>query len=117
MKYKYRFEELKFEDGRKNLVIILEKPVELVATFLMSDIQGADPSYVFEAIDSVLNEKTTYEEIAGNICVVEIHKDMTQIYNNLLDDEMEDVCEIETEELRKLVEIWSVELRRFYEEN
>lgn len=113
MKYKYKFDEIKFEGGQKSLVIILEKPVELVATFLMSDIQGSDPTYVFEAIDSVLDGENAYQELMGNICAVEIHEDMTQIYNNLLDDPMEEVCEIETEELRKLVKIWCTELKKF----
>lgn len=117
MKYNFRFEELNYNDGDKDIIIIMEDKIQLVSSFLMSDIQGSDPQYVFEAIDNVLNGESDYEELNGNVCGVEIHKDKTQIYDNLADDGMGNWCEIETTELRELVEIWCKKLKQFKEEN
>lgn len=92
-----------------------EEKYRLIAEFLMFDIQGQDPQYVFEAIDNVLSGKSEHEELNGNVCGVMIHKKKTQIYDNLAEDEIGDWCEIETKELRELVEIWCNELKRFNE--
>lgn len=113
MKYRYQFSEFKYKDGDKDLIIIMEEKYQMVAQFLMSDIQGSDPTYVFEAIDKVLNGESDYEELNGNVCGVEIHKDKTQIYDNLADDGMGNWCEIETKDLRELVDIWCKEVERF----
>ena len=71
MKYNFEFSGVSFNSGQKDLVIILEKEVELVATFLMSDVQG-DPDYAIEKIENVLNGKSEHEELNGNICGLEI---------------------------------------------
>ena len=113
MKYRYQFSEFKYKDGDKDLIIIMEEKYQMVAQFLMSDIQGSDPTYVFESIDKVLNGESDYEELNGNVCGVEIHKDKTQIYDNLAEDGMENWCEIETKDLRELVDIWCKEVERF----
>ena len=81
MKYKYKFSEIVLKSGNRKMIIIMEEKYQMVAQFLMSDIQGADPSYVFEAIDKVLNDESEYEELNGNVCGVEIHKNKTQIYD------------------------------------
>lgn len=113
MKYNYRFDEITFKSGEKYLIIVMEEKMQLVATFLMTDIQGSDSSYVLEAIDNVLNEKSNYEELNGNVCGLEIYKDKTRIYDNLAEDGMGNWCEIDTTELRELVEIWENELKDF----
>lgn len=104
MKYDYKFDEITFKSGRKKKVIIVSPKIRLIADFLMSDIQGSDPTYVFNAIDNVLSGKSNFEEIDGNVCGVEIRKDFTTIYDNLDDDSEE--CKIETIEFRKFVELW-----------
>ena len=116
MKYKYKFSEIILKSGNRKMIIIMEEKYQMVAKFLMSDIQGSDPSYVFEAIDKVLSGNSEYEELNGNVCGVEIHKDMTQVYDNLADDGMGNWCEIETKELRELVGIWCDEIKRFKEQ-
>ncbi|MDU4659780.1 MAG: hypothetical protein E6Y39_06555, partial [Clostridium butyricum] len=75
------------------------------------------PKYVFESIDKVLDGQSEYEELNGNVCGVEINKDMTRIYDNLAEDGMGNWCEIETQELRELVDIWCNELKRFKEQH
>lgn len=104
MKYHYEFDEITFKSGRKKKIIIVNPEIRLVAEFLMSDIQGSDPTYVYDAIDNVLSGKSDYEEIDGNVCGVEIRKDFTTIYDNISDDG--DKCIIETRELREFVDLW-----------
>ena len=114
MKYKYKFDEIVFNDGDKFLIIVMnEDKYRMIAQFLMSDVQGQDPQYVFTAIDNVLSGKSKFEQLIGNVCCVDIHREKTQIYDNLTEDRKGDWCEIETDELKKLVEIWSNELKRF----
>lgn len=116
MKYKYKFSDIVFRSGNRKRIIVMEEKYQMVAQFLMSDIQGSDPKYVFESIDKVLDGQSEYEELNGNVCGVEINKDMTQIYDNLAEDGIGNWCEIETQELRELVDIWCNELKRFKEQ-
>lgn len=113
MKYKYKFSEIVFKSGNRKLIIIMEEKYQMAAQFLMSDIQGSDPTYVFEIIDKVLNGENDCEELNGNVCGVKIHKDKTQIYDNLAEDGMGNWCEIETKDLRELVGIWCKEVEKF----
>ena len=54
----------------------------------------------------VLSGESDYEELNGNVCGVEIHKDKTQVYDNLAEDGMGNWCEVDTKDLRELVDIW-----------
>lgn len=116
MKYTFEFNEISFNNGQKDLIINLQKEVELVATFLMSDVQGY-PAYAIEALENVLNGKSEYEELNGNVCGLEIRKEKTTVYDNLADDGMGNWCEIETCELRELVDIWINKLGEFRNQN
>lgn len=113
MKYNYKFSEITYKSGRKSLIIEVDKEIQLVGNFLMSDIQGNDPSYVYEAIDKVINGESNFEEINGNMCGVEIRKDYTMVYNNLAPDGMGNYCKIETSELRNLIEVWNKRIIKF----
>lgn len=117
MKFNYRFENIVFKSGNRRLIIIMEERYQMVAQFLMSDIQGSNPGYVFEAIDKVLSGESDYEELNGNVCGVEIHKDKTQIYDNLAEDGMGNWCEVNTKDLRELVDIWCKEVKKFKEQH
>ena len=114
MKYKYAFDEIVFKSGNKARIIIMkDEKYRMIPQFLISDIQGGDAEYVFSAIDNVVAGVVPYKVLNGNVCGVEIHKEKTQICDNLAEDGMGDWCEIETTELRKLVEIWVNEVKRF----
>ncbi|URZ16796.1 hypothetical protein [Clostridium felsineum] len=116
MKYSYKFDEIVFKSGRKSRIIIMEEQVQLVSEFLMSDAEVDSESYI-EALDSVLNEESEYEELNGNVCGILIHKDKTKVIDCLAEDGMGDWCEIETKELRELIDIWCDEVKRFKEQN
>ncbi|WP_207706214.1 hypothetical protein [Clostridium sp. HBUAS56017] len=116
MNLKYEIREIMYNDKKDDIVFDFEKKYEILSTFLSADVQPFS-SYIFEAIDKVLSGESGYEELNGNVCGVEIHKDKTQIYDNLAEDGMGNWCEIETTELRELVEIWCNELKKFKEHN
>lgn len=104
---KYKFDVISYQNGDSDLIIKMEdESKRLVATFLMSDIQGGDISYAIHAIDKVLTGKSDYEELNGNICGVEIHQDKTEIYDNLAEDGIGDWCTVNTSELKELIYIW-----------
>lgn len=116
MKQTYEIDVITFEDGQKSLIIKMLDPKKyLAAVFLMSDIQGGDPSWALETIDEVLREEKEFAELNGNICCVEIYKDKTKIFDNLAEDGMGEWCELDTKELKDLIIIWSNEVKKFRE--
>lgn len=113
MKYSYHFEEIKLANNSKSLVIRLEEEIKLVETFLIADIQDGASSYdwVTEKINLVLEGKSEFEEICGNICCLEISNTNTKVVDSLNPDESNNSCMIETSELRKLIDIWVAKYR------
>ncbi|MHC1748007.1 MAG: hypothetical protein AB9856_06385 [Cellulosilyticaceae bacterium] len=116
MKYRYEFSQFVYNSGDKDLIIIMDEKYQMVAQFLMSDVEGY-PDYAIETLEEVLNGKSEYEELNGNVCGLEIRKEKTIVYDNLADDGMGNWCEVETKELRELIDIWCNELERFEEHN
>jgi len=116
MKYTYSFEEILIGNTHKTIAIKLPEEIALVEIFLGSDIQGREASgkWVLEYIDKVLNGESEYEDFTGNACYVEVRKDKTKIEYMFTNNETEESCEIETSELRELIEIWLTEREAFY---
>ena len=103
----YRFDIMTLSNGKKKLIVIMDDPSRyLISTFLMSDLQGRDPQYALEAIDSVLSGEINYAELNGNVCGLEIHKEDTEIYDNLAEDGKGEWCTIKTKSLRELIVTW-----------
>lgn len=114
----HEFSEITLRSGSKSLIIkIKDEKKYLVANFLMSDIQGGDPSYALDEFNAVLKKKKDYAELNGNVCGIEIWKDKTRIYDNLADDGIGDWCEVNTRDLRDLVVIWNDMLMQFRKKN
>lgn len=68
----YRFDIINLSNGKKKLIMIMDDPSRyLISTFLMSDLQGRDPQYALDAIDSVLSGKIYYVQLNGNVCGLE----------------------------------------------
>lgn len=115
--YKYKFRVLELGNGGKELLIDFEeKGKDILSIFLEVEVSDFK-DYVVEGIDKVLNGYSEYEELSGNVCIAKIHKDMTKIYNDLADDDMESCCEIETKQLKELIDIWCNELEKFRQQN
>src|SRR5579875_247482 len=103
MKYSYNIEYTKHGTP----IMHLPAEIGLVTVFLFSDVQQSNAEYFLSAIDRVLNGEETYEEVSGNVCGLEIRRDFTRVIDTLADDGVGDACEIETEELREIIVIWS----------
>lgn len=111
MKYEYTFREVNLRNNTKCLVIDLPKEIYPVAVFLYSEMHNFG-DFFFEAVDSVLTGKKKYRGAAGNCCELEIRKDKTKV-TFLYGVHGEEVCEIETTELKELMLIWFEEEQKF----
>ena len=107
MKYPYRIEYIELGPKRKMPVMRLPKEIELVTTFLSSDVQQSNADFFLSAIDRVLQGEETFLSVSGNVCALEIKKDFTRVIDTLADDGIGNACTIETHELRELMVIWS----------
>jgi hypothetical protein len=115
--YKYKFRVLELNDGQKELLIdFYDKKIEILSNFFESDVIAFE-DYIKEGFDKVLSGESDYEELNGNVCGVEIHKDKTQVYDNLAEDGMGNWCEVDTKDLRELVDIWCKEIKKFKEQH
>lgn len=113
MKYNYNIRVLEVR-GKKKLRVDLPKDKELVYVFLAYDVQShAQP--VNEILGKVISGNSKYERWNGNICGLEITKEVTKVYDNLAADGVGNSCEIETNELRELIDIWIYEQKKFKE--
>lgn len=116
MKINYKKRYL-FLDGKKDDILFeFNNKYMLISTFLSADVTPFE-DYVKEGFDKVLSGESDYEELNGNVCGVEIHKDKTQIYDNLAEDGMGNWCEVDTKDLRELVDIWCKEIKKFKEQH
>jgi len=105
LKYSYQFRTVTVTQFRKVLIIDLPEEIELVATFLNSDVQN-DGHWFLDAIDKVLSGQADYQEFGGNVCIIKVTPKMTKVIDSLADDGIGNYCEIETEELKELILIW-----------
>jgi len=113
MKYNYWFEVMNLANSQKSLIMRFPEGMLPVQIFLGSDIQGHGV-WELEYIDKVLSGESEYEEFTGNACYVEVRKDKTRVEYMFTNNETEEFCEIETSELRELIEIWLKEVKEFY---
>ena len=63
--------------------------------------------------DKIISGASEYEEVNGNVCCAEISFNTTKIYDNLAEDGMGDRCEVDTKELRNIIEEWCDKVRKF----
>lgn len=77
----------------------------LLGTFLYADIQN-DGEWFLQLIDKVLIGESELEEITGNICTLKIRKEITKVSDSLSENPEETECDIETEQLKELINSW-----------
>ena len=99
MKYSYSFWYVIGPGPFKRLVMLLPEAIDLVAEFLLVEV--ADATFL-RYIDPVLQGKEVYQEYNGGIFELQVHKDVSRV-NDVLAEEEERSCVIETEELRSLI--------------
>lgn len=118
MKYPYHI-EIAGNEYVRAVVMRLPQEIGMVEQFLLSDVQGRGgwgEDLFIGAIEKVLTGEEEYQEVGGNVCVLEIRKDFTRVIDSLADDGIGHACYIETEELKKLILVWLDELEKFKRE-
>ena len=91
--------------GKKERLLIefKENKYEILSTFLESDVSPFE-EWIKSAFDRVLSGESEYEEVNGNVCCAEISPKTTKVYDNLAEDAMGNWCEVDTKELRQLID-------------
>lgn len=117
LKYKIRYIEY---NGRvDDLVFEFEEKRKLLSTFLSSDVTPFE-DWIKADFDKVLSGRSEYEEVNGNVCSAEIGPVTTKIFDNLIEEDEEyyaTCCEVDTRELRHLIDEWCDKVREFKKEH
>lgn len=104
--------------GKKERLLIefKENKYEILSTFLESDVSPFE-EWIKSSFDKVLSGESEYEEVNGNVCCAEISPKTTKVYDNLVEDAIENWCEVDTKELRQLIDEWCDKVREFKNEH
>ena len=109
---KYRIEEYKLKNGIEDISIIFDEKYQLLTTFMSCDVLPFE-KWIKLGFDRVLSGKSEYEEVNGNVCCAEISPKTTKVYDNLAEDAMGNWCEVDTKELRQLIDEWCDKVQKF----
>ena len=113
---KYRIEEYKLKNGIEDISIIFDEKYQLLTTFMSCDVLPFE-KWIKSGFDRVLSGESEYEEVNGNVCCAEISPKTTKVYDNLAEDAMGNWCEVDTKELRQLIDEWCDKVRKFKNEH
>lgn len=104
--------------GKKERLLIefKENKYEILSTFLESDVSPFE-EWIKSSFDKVLSGESEYEEVNGNVCCAEISPKTTKVYDNLAEDAMGNWCEVDTKELRQLIDEWCDKVRELKNEH
>lgn len=107
-------------NGEKQISIVFkDNKYELLSTFLFIEINAFE-EWIKNDFDKVLSGQSEYKEVNGNVCHVEINSKTTKIFDNLIEDDQEyyqSCCEVDTRELRQLIDEWCDKVREFKNEH
>lgn len=111
-----KYVEYELAKGKKDICIVCNcKNAETLNTFLCSDVRPFE-EWIKSDFDKVLSGEIFSKEISGNVCCAEINFKNTKIYNMLIEDDdeyYETCCEVDTKELRQLIDEWCDKVREF----
>lgn len=111
------YREFTLCNGEKQLSIEFgDKKYQLLSTFLFIEVNAFE-EWIKEDFDKVISGQSQYEEVNGNVCCVEISPNTTRVYDNLAEDAMGNWCEVDTKELRQLIDEWCDKVREFKKEH
>lgn len=117
LEYKIRY--IEYCGHIDDFVFDFDKKYSLLSTFLSSDV-AAFEDWIKLDFDTVLSGECEAKEFFGNVCGVEINPATTKIYDNVTDDDEEynkTCCEVDTKELRLLIDEWCSKRKEFKKEN
>lgn len=106
-----------YENKRGSLLINVPDEISLVADLLLADIQEDGTHLWLDLVSKVLSRESSYEEMTGNVCTMEVEYDMTNIIFEYAEEGYDDHCSIETEELKKIFMLWDEAIKKKYGEN
>lgn len=111
------YQIFKLNDGEEQLAIVFKnEKYELLSTFLFIEVSAFE-DWIKTDFDKVLSGESEYQEVNGNVCCAEISHETTKIYDNLAEDAMGNWCEVDTKELRQLMNEWCDKVREFKKEH
>lgn len=115
-----KYVEYELTKEKKDICIVCNcKNAETLNTFLCSDVRPFE-EWIKSDFDKVLSGEIISKEISGNVCCAEINLKNTKIYNMLIEDDdeyYETCCEVDTKELRQLIDEWCDKVREFKNEH
>lgn len=104
---------------KKDISIICDcENAETLNTFLCSDVRPFE-EWIKSDIDKVLSGEIISKKISGNVCCAEINLKTTKIYDMLIENDDEyyaTCCEVDTKDLRELIDEWCDKVREFKKE-
>jgi len=100
-----------YEDNQGILMINVPDEIFLVMDLLLSDVQEDGSKLWLGLIDKVLPMQSSYEELTGNACTIEIKYDVTKIVNEYAEENQKAYCLIETAELKQILLMWDDSVR------
>lgn len=110
MKYNYKIEKVKTNWGTEILTMVLPQEISVAASFI-SNITEDMSEWYLEGFNNVLSGEEEYQERDGEFFGSQIKKDFTKIYDMFKG--INEFCQMETVELKELIEIWLNELHKF----
>ncbi|WP_144635517.1 hypothetical protein [Priestia megaterium] len=90
--------------------------ISLVIDLLLNYVQEDGSKLWIDLINKVLSEQSSYEELTGNACTIEIKYDVTKIVNEYAEEDQKAYCLMDTTELRQLLLMWNDTVRNKYTE-
>ncbi|WP_315907206.1 hypothetical protein [Priestia koreensis] len=114
MKYKVEIYE---DEDLGELMIDVPKEIGFVVDLVLSDIQEDKSGLWLDKVNKVLSRESSYEELTGNVCTMEVNYDITKITFEFADEGQLDHSFIETEELKKIFMLWDEAIEKKYGES
>jgi len=105
-----------YEDKQGMLMVDVPDENFLVIDLLLSDVQEDGSKLWLDLIDKVLSKQSSYKELTGNACTIEIKYDVTKIVNEYAEEVQKLYCLIETAELKQILLKWDDAVRNKYAE-
>lgn len=93
-----------------NEILVIETKDKMLNTMLTTDLSTLSPSF-----EKVISGQSDFEDVTGNVCRVQISKNLTKIYDTL--SENEKYSEIPTEVIGKLIKEYEALLNSFMKVN
>ena len=119
--FEKEYKIIELGNGKKDMTILFSNinHPEILTSFFYSDVTPFE-DWIKADFDKVISGECEYEKVNGNVCCAEISPVTTKIYDNLIEDDEEyyaSCCEVNTMELRKLIDEWCDKVRKFKKEH